>query len=67
MRYEVWPSSTDAKMAISDEEYLDTEEDANPVPTASSGIEADTQVSCISVKWISQTELTLSYKLGYSD
>jgi hypothetical protein len=62
LRCEVWPaSSSGANDAVSMivEECLDTEEEANPVPTTSSGIKAGAEVSYVSVRRISQIQVSL--------
>jgi hypothetical protein len=59
---EVWPaSSSDANVDVNVrvEEYLDIEEDVNPISTTSSGIKAVIEVSCVSVRWISQVQVSL--------
>ena len=58
---EVWPASSGANVDVNVrlEECLDIEEDVNPISTTSSGIKAVIKVSCVSVRWISQVQVSL--------
>jgi hypothetical protein len=56
LRCEVWPaSSSGANVYVN----VDTGEEVNPMSATSSGIKAVAEVSCVSVRWISQIQVSL--------
>jgi hypothetical protein len=58
LRFEAWPASSSGAN-VRAEEYLDIEEEVKPMLTTSSGTEAVAEVSCVSVRWISQIQVSL--------
>jgi hypothetical protein len=59
---EICPASShDAYPAVSikAEVFSDAEEEEDPVPLTCVGIKTEPEVSCVSVRWISQTQVSL--------
>jgi hypothetical protein len=62
-------SSRDAYQAVSIKAKVlsDAEEENYPVPIIFPGIEAKPEVSCVSVRWSLQIQVSLVYKLHFSE